>query len=86
MGISSPWDLKASPGVGDRETLTPDIQVEVLLRAACLVNSLTGVAACVPHFHLVHLAGSKDSWSVSPAEVVSPSSRQATSLSPVLST
>lgn len=72
LGIPSSWDLKASPGGRTLETLTPDIQVEVLLRAAGLVQGLTGVASRVPHLHLVHLARSKDSWPVSQAEVVSP--------------
>lgn len=71
IGVPFPWDLKASPGEGTQETLTPDVQVEVLLRAARLVESLTGVVACIPRFHSVHLARSKDSWSVSQAEVVS---------------
>jgi hypothetical protein len=59
MGIPSSRDL---------ETLTPDMQVEVFLRAACLVNSFTGVVACIPHRRSVHLARSK-------AKAVSPLDR-----------
>lgn len=45
----------------DLESLTPDVQVEVFLGAACLVQSLTGIVACVPHLCSVHLAKSKGS-------------------------
>lgn len=41
-----------------QETLTPDVEVVVFLRAACLVQRLTGVAACIPHLCPVHLANS----------------------------
>lgn len=67
LGIPSSWDLKASPGGRTLETLTPDIQVEVLLRAAGLVQGLTGVASRIPHLHLVHLA-SESSKVVSPLD------------------
>ena len=61
--------LRASPdrrsGEGPQpspagETLTPDIEVVVLLRAAHLVQRLTGIAARIPHLGSVHLAGSKN--------------------------
>lgn len=45
------------------ETLTPDIEVVVFLRAARLVQRLTGVAACVPHLRSVHLA--EGTWPIS---------------------
>lgn len=43
-----------SPG-----TLTPDIQVVVLLRAARLAQRLTGVETCIPRLCSAHLTGRK---------------------------